>query len=97
MNTLTRIAQRLMGGFVVLTLGIVAGQVMAPSPALGSDPCPMQLCIVGALPEETTCGPTINEWSCDMSPGTGFCTTNECPDPSNPCYPLVCIEGGGQG
>ena len=42
MNTLTRIAQRVIGGLVLLTLGMVAGQVMAPNPALGWDPCPMQ-------------------------------------------------------
>lgn len=90
MNTLTRIAQRVIGGLVLLTLGMVAGQVMAPSPALGSDPCPLEMCFLGA--EGYFCHPTVNEWSCDKSPGN--CTTNECPGPSNPCYPLVCIEGG---
>jgi hypothetical protein len=93
MNTLTRIVQRVIGGLVLLTLGMVAGQVMAPSPVLGSSPCPLQMCFVGA--SGYSCHPTVNEWSCDMD--TGGCITNECTDPPNPCYPLVCMEGGSQG
>ena len=90
MSTLTRIVQRVIGGLVLLTLGMVAGQVMAPSPVLGNPTCSKTSCW-----NDGSCRATGMDWACDYVPGG--CITNECTDPPNPCYPLVCMEGGGQG
>ena len=99
MNTLTRIGQRVIGGLVLLTLGIVAGQVMAPSPALGSLGCPKESCVfVGGYPDPMyECTMSSMDWSCGLGGGGQSCITEECPPEWNPCYPLVCMEGGGQG
>ena len=94
MNTLTRIGQRVIGGLALLTLGIVAGQVMAPSPVLGSLGCPKESCVLGSV---YSCTISSMDWSCGISPDSSSCTTDECPPEWNPCYPLVCMEGGGQG
>ena len=67
------------------SVGALVGLAVS-QPAVGQTGCGLQMCTAGG------CTATTNMWKCEIDPGTGVCTTQECDDPGSNCGRLHCTE-----